>query len=378
MNSLCNEDGASSSIALFLPTLTPGGIERCMLNLASGFIQQGVSVDLVVADYRGDFISKIPDEATVVDLGVDRVLKSILPLRKYITNTEPDVLLAGHTHANIAAVIAGKTSMSDTTIAIGIHNTHSMSKSASKGLISKVTQLLYPRLYSQADHVIAVSEGAKQDIVQNTTLKPNDVSVIYNPVVTEELYTEAAQSVDHPWLNDDTIDVVLGAGRLAEQKDFETLIRAFEGVAEQKDNARLLIVGSGSKEAQLQTLVSELGLEDRVELVGYVDNLYAYMNAADVFVLSSRWEGFGIVLVEAMAVGTPVVSTDCPHGPNEILSNGEYGELVEVGDTEAMTDSIHRVLSNRDKGKQINQRASEFSVSNISEKYQDELCLKLS
>jgi len=377
MNSLCNEDGASSSVALFLPTLTPGGIERCMLNLASGFIQQGVSVDLVVADYRGDFISKIPDEATVVDLGVDRVLKSILPLRKYITNTEPDVLLAGHTHANIAAVIAGKTSMSDTTIAIGIHNTHSMSKSASKGLISKVTQLLYPRLYSQADHVIAVSEGAKQDIVQNTTLKPNDVSVIYNPVVTEELYTEAAQSVDHPWLNDDTIDVVLGAGRLAEQKDFETLIRAFEGVAEQKDNARLLIVGSGSKEAQLQTLVSELGLEDRVELVGYVDNLYAYMNAADVFVLSSRWEGFGIVLVEAMAVGTPVVSTDCPHGPSEILSNGEYGELVDVGDTEAMADSIHGVLSNREKGKQITQRASDFTVTNVSKKYQDKLCMDL-
>ena len=253
-----------------------------------------------------------------------------------------------------------------------------MSKSASKGLISKVTQLLYPRLYSQADHVIAVSEGAKQDIVQNTTLKPNDVSVIYNPVVTKELYAEAAQPVDHRWLNDDTIDVVLGAGRLAEQKDFETLIRAFEGVAEQNESARLLIVGTGSKEAQLRTLVSELGLEERAELVGYVDNLYAYMNAADVFVLSSKWEGFGIVLVEAMAVGTPVVSTDCPHGPNEILNNGEYGELVEIGDTEAMTDSIQKVLSNRDKNKQIIQRSSDFNGSNISKKYQDDLCLELS
>jgi len=375
MNSLCNEDAASSSIALFLPTLTPGGIERCMLNLASGFIQQGVSVDLVVADYRGGFVSKIPNEANIIDLGVDRVLRSILPLREYLTNTEPDVLLAGHTHANIAAVIAGKTSMSDTTIAIGIHNTHSMSKSASKGLISKVTQLLYPRLYSQADHVIAVSEGAKQDIVQNTTLKPNDVSVIYNPVVTEELYTEAAQSVDHPWLNDDTIDVVLGAGRLAEQKDFETLIRAFEGVAEQKDNARLLIVGSGSKEAQLQTLVSELGLEDRVELVGYVDNLYAYMNAADVFVLSSRWEGFGIVLVEAMAVGTPVVSTDCPHGPNEILSNGEYGELVDVGDVMEMRNAIDRILTDKTECEQIKGRAKIFSVDTIAGNYIQELRL---
>ncbi len=375
MNSLCNEDGSSCSIALFLPTLTPGGIERCMLNLASGFIQQEVNVDIVVADYRGDFISKIPDEATVVDLDVERVLKSILPLREYLTHTEPDVLLSGHTHANIAAVIAGKTSISDTTIAIGIHNTYSLSKSGSKGFSSKVIQLLYPRLYSQADHVIAVSEGAKQDIVQNSTLKPNDVSVIYNPVVTKELYTEANQPVDHPWLNDDKINVVLGAGRLAEQKDFDTLIRAFEGVAEQNESARLLIVGTGSKEAQLRALLSELGLKDRVELVGYVDNLYAYMNAAGVFVLSSKWEGFGIVLVEAMATGTPVVSTDCPHGPNEILENGAYGELVDVGDVAEIGNSINITLTNEPELEQIENRASAFSVVSITEDYIQELGL---
>ncbi len=375
MCSYDNEYRPSSSIALFLPTLTPGGIERCMLNLASGFIQHEIDVDLVIADYRGDFISKIPEEVNVVDLDVTRVLKSISPLREYLTNTEPDVLLSGHTHANIASVIAGKISRVETTVAIGIHNTHSLSKSSSQGFTSNIIRLLYPRLYSHADHVIAVSKGAKQDIVRNTSLRANDVSVIHNPVVTIGLHEEASKLADNRWLNDESIDVVLSVGRLAEQKDFETLLRAFEKVSEQNARARLLIVGTGSKESQLRAVVSELGIEKQVKLVGYVDNLYAYMNAADVFVLSSKWEGFGIVLVEAMAVGTPVVSTDCPHGPNEILNSGEYGELVEVGDVEALSDSIHTVLSGKNKCKQIKERAKDFSVSNITRKYYNELHL---
>jgi len=375
MNSLCNEDGASSSIALFLPTLTPGGIERCMLNLASGFIQQGVSVDLVVADYRGDFMTKIPDEVTVVDLGVDRVLKSILPLREYLTGVEPDVLLAGHTHANIAAVIAGKTSISDTTIAIGIHNTHSLSSSESHDFGSKVKKQLYRRLYSFADHVIAVSEGAKQYVVQHTSLKKSDVAVIYNPVVTDYLFVEADRSVDHRWLNDESLQVILGAGRLVEQKDFETLIRSFEKFSRRNDQARLLIAGEGPKKQELLTLQSELDIDERVELVGYLDNLSAYMNAADVFVLSSKSEGFGIVLVEAMAVGTPVVSTDCPHGPSEILNNGEYGELVDVGNVMEMGNAISRILTGNEECEQIKGRAKIFSVDTIAGNYIQELRL---
>jgi len=365
-----NEEYKSlSSIALFLPTLTPGGIERCMLNLASGFIQQGVNVDLIVADYRGDFISKIPDDTAVVDLGVDRVLKSILPLREYLTNTEPDVLLVGHTHANIAAVIAGKMSRTETTVAIGVHNTHSLSASTSQNTKSKIKQQLYRQLYVQADQVIAVSNGAKKYTVNHTPLTESDISVIYNPVVTKELYAEASQSVEHRWINDDSIQVILGAGRLVDQKDFETLLRAFGKVIEKNSQARLLIAGAGPKEQELENLQSELGIRDQVELVGYLDNLSAYMNAADLFVLSSESEGFGIVLVEAMAVGTPVVSTDCPHGPSEILKNGEYGQLVDVGDEEAMASSIRYVLSNKYKPKRVEERAKEFTVSKIANKY---------
>jgi len=376
MSSSSGESQSSASIALFLPTLTPGGIETCILNLAKGFVQQNIAVDLVVADYRGDFISKVPDEANVVNLGVDRVLQSIIPLRQYLTSTEPDVLLAGHTHANIAAIIAGKTSRTETTIAVGIHNTHSVNTSKSQKFTSKAIQRLYPRLYSHADQVIAVSEGAKQDIVGHTTLGSNDVSVIYNPVVTEEVYIEASQPVDHRWLNDASLQVVLGAGRLVEQKDFATLLYAFEKVAKENNQGRLLIVGAGSKEQELRTLLSELDIEDRAELVGYVDNLYGYMDAADVFVLSSKWEGFGIVLVEAMAVRTPVVSTDCPHGPSEILKNGEYGKLVPVGDKEAMADGIRKSLRTERKQTRIQDRARDFSDSVITKEYANKLGLE--
>jgi len=376
MTFLNEKNQSSASIALFLPTLTPGGIETCMLNLAEGFVQQNITVDLIVADYRGDFITKVPDEVSIIDLEVDRVLKSIIPLRQYLVNSKPNVLLSGHTHANIAAIIAGKMSNTKTTVAIGVHNTHSLSTSTSRSIKSKFEKRLYSYMYTYADEIIAVSEGAKQYTVHHTPLTDRDISIIYNPVITDDLYEEITKPVDHRWLSDESLEVVLGAGRLVEQKDFETLLCAFKIVVRDNNQARLLIAGEGPKENELQQMISNHGINDRVELLGYIDDLCAYMNAADVFVLSSKSEGFGIVLVEALAVGTPVISTDCPHGPNEILENGEYGELVAVGDTDAMADAIKGSLSTKNNPTKIKKRSEEFSVSTISEEYAKVLSLK--
>jgi glycosyltransferase involved in cell wall biosynthesis len=191
--------------------------------------------------------------------------------------------------------------------------------------------------------------------------------VIYNPVLTPELIKSTKEPLDHPWFAPGEPPVVLGAGRLVEQKDFPTLIRAFAQVRQVRP-ARLMILGSGREQKRLEALVRELNLEEDVALVGFVKNPSAYMAYSPVFVLSSAWEGFGNVIVEAMAVKTPVVSTDCQSGPAEILDNGKYGSLVPVGDTKAMAEAILSVLSGNSKRVDL-AWLDQFTQKSSTEKY---------
>ena len=198
-------------------------------------------------------------------------------------------------------------------------------------------------------------------------LSRQQVCVICNPVVTPEIFSKAQEPVDHPWFAPGQPPVVLGAGRLTIQKDFPTLIRAFALVRAQR-RARLMILGEGEERPKLEALVRELGLEEDMALPGFAGNLYAYMARAAVFVLSSRWEGFGNVLVEAMALGTPVVSTDCPSGPAEILERGKWGKLVPVGDIVALSAGVVAELDNPSLS-DVARRAQDFSLDRIVGQY---------
>jgi glycosyltransferase involved in cell wall biosynthesis len=198
--------------------------------------------------------------------------------------------------------------------------------------------------YPWADGIIAVSQGVADDLGQITRLSSDRIQVIYNPIVLPELFTLAQEPVEHPWFKPGEPPVILGVGRLHPQKDFPTLIRAFAEVRKVQQ-ARLMILGDGPERQALTTLVSELGLIEDVAFPGFVQNPYAYMSKAAVFVLSSAWEGLGNVLVEAMAIGTPVVSTNCESGPGEILDGGKYGRLVPVGDSRAIAQAITSVLA---------------------------------
>ncbi|NLO89188.1 MAG: glycosyltransferase, partial [Clostridia bacterium] len=187
--------------------------------------------------------------------------------------------------------------------------------------------------------VVAVSQGVADDLVKTTGLMRELIKVIYNPIVTPELLEKAKESIGHPWFKPGQPPVILSAGRLTAAKDFPTLIHAFARVRAER-LARLMILGEGEERPNLESLVRELGLESDVSMPEFVENPYAYMARAAVFVLSSAWEGFGNVLVEAMAVGTPVVSTDCPSGPAEILEGGKWGKLVPVGDVEKLAKAL--------------------------------------
>jgi len=228
------------------------------------------------------------------------------------------------------------------------HTTLSTEARLVEQMSSRLAPLTAKLFYPWADGIVSVSHGVAKDLIDLTEINSGKIEVIYNPVITPELTEKAKEPVEHPWFAPGEPPVILGVGRLVAQKDFSTLIHAFAKVRKIRP-ARLMILGNGREEEKLQALVKDLGIEKDVAWVGFVDNPFAYMKRATVFALSSAWEGLPTVLIEALAVGIPVVSTDCPSGPAEILNAGKYGELTAVGDVKGMSEAILRVLSGRIK-----------------------------
>lgn len=352
--------------ALFLPSLTIGGAERMMLNIATGLSQRGHNVDLVLVEATGDFLKQIPNEIDIVDLSAGRVLTSFPGLVKYLRQSNPDVLLSTITPTNVIAVWA--------TLVPGIDIKHVVRVARPESEAAKIqdntkkeqlTAALARRSYAYADEIIAISEGVATDLRSNTFLE--HIHVIYNPVVTEQLKQQSAEPVSHPWFSED-IPVVLGVGRLVDQKDFGTLIRAFASLRDQR-NAKLVIYGDGEERSELELLVNELGIKEDVDLPGFTDNPYKYMANADIFVNSAKHEGFGNVIIEAMAAGTSIVATDCPGAPAELLGNGKFGRLVPVRNPEEMAKSIDELLEDPTDPALLHDRAEGFSLETAIDKY---------
>ena len=356
--------GSGRHLAFFFPTFTPGGIERVMVTLSREFLSRDIEVDVLVADRRGALENQVPEETNIVDLEVGRVAFSLFSVRDYLQRRRPDALFSGHTHANLVCVWAALLSGTNVTTVVGVHTTESVKER--RGIKSRLIRRMVPATYRHADRIIAVSEGTADDVSALTGLPRDCISVIRNPVPRPS----DNPSMDiHPWIDSDDKTVILGAGRLASEKDFSTLIRAFDRVHEADSNARLVIFGDGDERPALERLISRLDIEPYVDLPGYVDDPTPYMAGSDVFVLSSRREGFGLVLVEAMAVGTPVVSTDCPTGPAEILADGEFGRLVPVGDSITMAGAILETVDDPEPPEALKHRARAYDPEVVADKY---------
>ncbi|MGH7580028.1 MAG: glycosyltransferase [Gemmatimonadales bacterium] len=334
---------AQGPIAFFLPGLHGGGAERIMLNLAQGITERGLPVDLVLAAATGPLLDHLPPAVRLVDLRARRVLLSIGALARYLRRERPRVLVSSLSHANLVALWAARLAGRVTPVVVTEHNT--MSRTAAeqgwleRGLWPPVLRAFYP----WASHVVAVSRDAADDFARETGIPRDRVRVVYNPVITPAMMALARKAPDHPWLAPDQPPVILGVGRLTRQKDFPTLIRAFAGVRARRP-AHLIILGEGEERPALEALVGELGLADDVSLPGFSDHAMAYMARSALFVLSSAWEGLPTVLIEALAAGSRVVSTDCPSGPREILQEGRLGTLVPVGDVGALTSAMLQAL----------------------------------
>ncbi len=342
-----NRDQLNQRVSIYLSTLSEGGAERVLLNLAVGFVQRGFPVDFVLAQAEGAYMPYFPKEVRLVELNKKHIrggrsFYSFPALVAYIRRVRPAVMLTGMFN-NIFAIWARQLAGVPMRLIISEHNTFSVANREPTFMNRVLMPLLLRISYPLADEIVAVSKGAADDLTVSAGIQREKIRVIYNPVITPELVRKAQEPLDHPWFMPEEPPVILAVGRITPQKDYSLLIRAFAQVR-QSMPVRLLILGDGEERAAMTELVSQLGLQDCVSMPGFVENPYAFMARAGVFVLSSRWEGLPTVLVEALYCGAPLVSTDCPSGPREILQDGAYGRLVPMGDAEKLAEAILAAL----------------------------------
>jgi glycosyltransferase involved in cell wall biosynthesis len=363
-------DTSKKHIATFVKNLLGGGAERIAVNLTQGLPRDRFTQDLVLAEKYGPFTNEIPEDVVVTDLGKSgRVFDAIVPLARHLRRTRPTVLISHLAHANVAAVIARALAQTHTKVVLVEHNNNSaLEETHTQSLASMAVQQIKAAAYRRADAIVGVSDGVSRHVETMLGLPQGHVRTIYNPIVSDTLIARSYEPLEHPWFQPGEPKVLLAVGRLREQKDFLTLLHAFSRVVHERP-CRLMILGEGEERGQLEAEVRLLGLEDVVALPGFVENPYAFMRAASLFVLSSRWEGFPTVLIEALACGCPVVATDCPSGPSEILGGGRWGRLMAVGDASALATAILDTMTHPAPVAALEARATTFSYDRAIASY---------
>lgn len=345
-----------------------GGITPWLVNLANGFDVAGARVDILVNAKKETPLCYPPITSgiRILNHGYHKY-EAFQNLLKYLRQNKPDVLLtAGHRY-NAMGAWAKVLSKTPSKVFLSVHENISAGSKNMKLWKRYIRYLSIRHLYARTDGVISVSQGVADDL-HSLGLPTHCSQVIYNPIVNTELIEKSKQKVQHPWLNQTDEPVIIGVGRLEQQKDYPTLIKALAKIHETQP-CKLIILGEGRERNTLQNTIDKMGLHKHVDLKGHVDNPFAYMARSQVFVLSSAWEGFGNVIAEALAVGTPVVSTDCPSGPREILVDGKYGPLVPVHNSEALAQAIKQILNTPKHSELLTKRGQDFSVDSAVHHY---------
>ncbi|MCC2655475.1 MAG: glycosyl transferase family 1 [Panacagrimonas sp.] len=357
-------------LAVFISFSGDGGVERMITNLCAEFAEH-VHVDLLALKLGGGHASRIADTVNVVELRAQHAWTAVGEVTRYLEQMRPDAMLVAKDRAGRAAIRATARARSSAPVFIRL-GTNLSAALERKDRFSRWLRV-WPmrRVYPHSAGVIAVSEGVRQDTMLVTGLPPERVHVIRNPVITSRIDAQAAEPVPHPWLADKTLPVIMGMGRLTAQKDFPTLLRAFARIQSQCPS-RLVLLGEGPKPGDRERheqIARDLGVADRVLLPGFQKNPYAWLSRADLFVLSSAWEGSPNALTEALALGIPSVSTDCPSGPQEILDGGRYGPLVGVGDDEAMAGAMLATINAPLSADRLREAVAEYRADLSARRY---------
>ncbi len=405
-----NAGGRSARFALYLRSVRTGqGAEQVACILAAGLAAKGHAIDFLIEDPEGALLDSLPENVSIVHLTASKTERlrdtitlwasfirnclaapgsgrlefltalgrflfgrrpPLRALRRYIARQQPVAILGMLNHPCLSLLLAAQTGVGKTHVLVAIHNNLSKSVVEAKSKRMQELPLLMRHLYPRADRVIAVSDGVRQDAQSCTGVDARQIKTIFNPIFRPGLAELAAERPAHAWFDpDDPCPVVLGVGKLKPQKDFETLLAAFAKVLRQR-RARLIILGEGDGRSQLQATAAALGIADSVDLPGHVSNPYAFLASSSVFVLSSAWEGLPTVVIEALACGCPVVSTDCPSGPREILDGGRFGKLVPVGDAEGIARAIVETLDDPPPRAPLIERAGMFNLEDSVAAYE--------
>ncbi|MCP4682475.1 MAG: glycosyltransferase [Desulfobacterales bacterium] len=362
-------------ITFYIAALSTGGVGKMGLLLTRELVNRGTRVDLLLGEAAGPLLDEVHPGVRVFELGTTHAFFSVPGLIRYLRRRRPAVLVVDRPRLDIAVLRARRISFSSTLIFTSVHIPLSLKLKRLKDRKQRSEWAAIQRYYPLNDGIIAVSRGVADDMVQNLGLPEEKIHVVYNPVVTRGIDAMAGEEVDHPWLLERETPVIMGAGRFTTQKDFPTLIRAFAKLRRTRP-CRLMILGRGKDQDRLEALAAELGVSEDFALPGFVANPYKYLAKAHLFVLSSAWEGFGNVLAEAMSVGLPVVSTDCPHGPREILEDGRHGPLVPVGDVDALVRAMARTLDHPPEPGALRATAKRFTVEACVDGYLETFGMK--
>ena len=353
-----------------------GGAPVVVVNLANELAARGIPVDVLVFTRRGVTLFPFPFHRPVALHYLRAHSKAGLYFQivSRLLRIRPMAVLAVGTKANRLCAHATRVPGVRTRFWASLH--HDLSSEVRGWSESKRRRRirLWREILSRAEGLIAVSRGVANDFTEATGIDPARIRVVYNPIVDPGLGARAHEPVEHPWFKDAGPPVILGVGRLTQQKDFATLVSAFALVRRQRP-CRLLIIGDGEERERLAVLATKLGVQDELDLAGFQPNPLPFMRAARLLALSSRWEGFGNVLVEALYCGTPVVSTDCPHGPRELLANGELGRLVPVGDPRALADAVLEAFDEEPDPDRLRAHAETYSAARSADGYLDALGL---
>lgn len=361
-----------NKVTIFISFSGEGGVERMVSNLIHEFIRLGHPVDLLLIKARGEHLKRLPKEVNIIKLGSDHSAMTLLPMIRHLRKQQPECVLVAKHRAIVIAVIARMLAGVNTRIIGRLGTNLSQALEGKSALRKWFWHAPMRKIYPMIDMIIPVSKGVLDDIVSITGLDSNKLQVIRNPVITPEMHQLAQQSIDHPWFSEGEPPVILGAGRFTHQKDFITLIKAFAKVRQQR-TCHLVLLGHGALQSEYKALATELGVEKDLSMPGFANNPYPYMKKASLFVLSSAWEGSPNVLSEALAQGTPVVATDCPSGPREVLQGGKIAPLVAVGDAQGMADAMIATLDNPPSAESLRESVREYTAETSAQYYLEAL-----
>lgn len=354
-------------IGIVLPDLRGGGAERVAVNLASGFVNRGYAVDMILLSAHGEFLSDLHPDVNVVDLASGRIRWVFFPLIKYLRQARPAAVLACMWPLTISVLLARIFSCVSTRVLVAEHTTWSRSELLSRPTVGWQIRNSMHWVFPAADAIVAASKGAAADLAQFARLDSKRITTIYNPIVGPASLPSKEPLEPLGWWAGSHLKV-LAVGTLKAIKDYETLLNAFS-LLRQRMDVRLLILGEGECRLALEAQIRQLSLEASVFMPGFAKNPSHYYMQADLHVLSSIGEGLPTVIVEALNAGTPVVSTDCPSGPREILCDGQFGLLVPMKDPQALANAMEQALLSKHDEAVLKARAQDFSIDKAVDRY---------